>query len=228
MKLQKSIPKGGCAWSFIPTECAQALEKCPRNATNTFQYPFSCCLQPCSKKEKKDAAALIPHQIHRKKCLIFRSQIRIASETHRPSWPLAAQSLAPTPSQKVCTDQNPQTPVTPGSASLHHALTEAAPLSKTLPGQVSRLLPCKKMNLPLARYQVTLSLLTPTTRHVTLEVPSLEELYGTGCNGYHSGRARWSQLLESRSAEEQRLPSQGRRPSRATAWHSFFSFPWLA
>lgn len=50
--------KGGCAWSFIPTECAQALEKCLRNATNTFQYPFGCCLQPCRKKGKKCSSCL--------------------------------------------------------------------------------------------------------------------------------------------------------------------------
>lgn len=80
------------------------------------------------------------------------------------------------------------------------------------------------MNLPLARYQVTLSLLTPTTRHMTYEAPSLEDLCGAAViRATHGGPATGH-----RSAERQRLKTQGRRPSRAGAQLSSFPFPLLA
>lgn len=113
--------KGGCAWSFIPTECAQALEKCLRNATNTFQYPFGCCLQPCRKKGKKCSCCQYTSSPP-KDALFSGSQTPAASKTHRPPCCPRNRALSPsTRPQKVCGDTNPLTPVTMGSAGLQRS-----------------------------------------------------------------------------------------------------------
>lgn len=82
---------------------------------------------------------------------------------------------------------------------------QCCPAQWPAPCPSSQLPLCKHMNLPLTHYRVTLSLLTPTTKHVTQDAPRLEELCGAavtgatqggplldagaqGSSGYHSGR----------------------------------------
>lgn len=226
-KLQKSIPKRGLCLKLYSNWMCSSSGKMPKNTTNTFQYPFSCCLQPCNKDGKKNAAALITHQIRRKMPYLQESDTGCKWKT-QASFLSGRTEHCPPPPPEGLRRRKPTDPC-------HHGLCRSS-LSTERSCRHSENAPCpsfpatsvQKMNLPLACYQVTLSLLTPTTRHVTLEAPSLEELYGTRCKECPWWRARWGPLRGSRSAEERRPPSQGCRPSRAAAWHSFFSFPLLA
>lgn len=119
--------------------------------------------------------------------------------------------------QKVC-----RAPTHDPWHGLHHALIQPAQHNDPLPVQMSSYL-CKQMNLLLTRYQVTLSLLTPTTRHVTHGALRLEELYGAAVacatqGGPAAGR---------RNAGEPRLPAQGAGLGAQAAGSHLFPFPCL-
>ena len=142
--------KGGCAWSFIPTQCAQALEKCLRNATDTFQYPFGCCLQLCRKKGGKCSCCQYTDQA-RRKMPCFQESDTGCKWNAQASLLSAKQSTEPLhPTPEGLRRRKPTDPCHHGlcrsSSVFIGLLREAALHSETLslPVQVSRLLLCKK------------------------------------------------------------------------------------
>lgn len=152
----------------------------PKNATNTFQYPFSCCLQPCNKDGKKKCSC--SHYTSNQQKNALSSGVRHGLQVKNTGLlPVRQNRALPPPPPEGLWRRKPTDPC-------HHGLCRSS-LSTERSCRHSENAPCpsfpatsvQKMNLPLACYQVTLSLLTPTTRHVTLEAPSLEELYGTRC-----------------------------------------------
>ena len=217
-KLQKSIPKGGLCLKLYSNWMCSSSGEMPKKRYKYISISLWLLLVTLQ-KEREKMQQLSVHIKPAERCLVFRSQTPAASETHRPPRCPRNRALSPSTPSQVCGDASPLTPVTMSRPSQWDAFAPCPSFPST-----SR----QKMNLPLARYQISLSLLTPTARHVTLEAPSLEKLYGTGCDECHPRWARWGPLRGHRSVKEPQLPSQGRRPSRAAAWHSFFSFPLLA
>lgn len=101
-----------CAWSFILTECVQALEKCLRNTTNTCQCPFGCGLQPCSKGKKKCSCS--PYTSNPQENAPFSSGIKLRLQEQLTGLALREQGIWAAPRRSA--GLKPMTPVTVGSA----------------------------------------------------------------------------------------------------------------
>lgn len=113
-------------------------------------------------------------------------------------------------------------PTAPPSSPCMKPAQHMLPSTMTHPCPGSQLPLCKHRNLPLTHYQVTLRLLTPTTRHGTQDAPRLEELCGAAIPGATQGGPPLGAGAQGSSGYQPR-----RRPRRM-AQLSSFPFPWLA
>ena len=233
-KLQKSIPKGGLCLKLYSNSMCSSSGEMPKKRYRYISISLWLLLATLQ-KERGKMQLLSVHWSNPPKDALF-SGVRHRLQVKRTGL-LAVRETehwAPPPHPRRSAETQTHWPQSPWALPVFIGLHRS--IERSCPSQWNAFAPCpsfpstsmQKMNLPLARYQISLSLLTPTARHVTLEAPSLEKLYGTGCDECHSRWARWGPLRGRRSVEKRQLPSQGRRPSRAAAWHSFFFFPLLA
>ena len=114
-KLQKSIPKGGLCLKLYSNWMCSSSGEMPKKRYKYISISLWLLLATLQ-KEREKMQQLSVHIKPAERCLVFRSQTPAASETHRPPRCPRNRALSPsTPSQKVCGDANPLTPVTMSS-----------------------------------------------------------------------------------------------------------------